>query len=537
MLRQAMSIFMVVCFLMSSCQKTERASSLKRKELRLSISEEPLTLDPRKGGDAISSHLHFMLYEGLTRLNEDGSTTPAQCYQIDVSEDKLTYTFHMGKTRWSNGSTVTSYDFEKAWKDILSPSFPSPNAHLLYPIKGAEAAKKGKISLSEVGIHAPNPNTFIVELAAPTPYFLQMISFCVFFPVNKALDEENPAWAFNAHKNFICNGPFCLSEWKHHNEIIVKKNPLFRVPEEVQLESIRLSIIANEMTSLQMYENGELDFVGHPFSTLPTDAVKSLHQKRELKITPAAATTFIAFNTEKSWFQNENLRKAFAYAMNRQEIVENITQLDETVATEAVPPILKNNRTTVFYTDNKQDLAKAYLKEAISELGISKKDLGQLTFLYSNLDNHHKVAQVLQQQWLQTLGVHVQLQAMEHKTLLDRLSKRDYSFGLTIWRAQYHDPINILERFKLKENTKNYPGWENEEFKQLLNRSALEAAEDRMATLERAEQIFLEELPVAPLYHWSFCYLNRPYLKDIHFSPVGGIFFERLSLHDTAEIR
>ena len=527
-----LTALLIASLYFTSCQKAEKPAPYKSKILRLSLREEPLTLDPRKGGDAVSSHIHFMLYEGLTSLNEDGTVSPAQCYKIDLSSDKKTYTFHLGKTFWSDGSVVNSYDFEKSWKDILSPSFPSPNAHLLYPIKGAERAKKGILPLSEVGIYTPDQNTLIVELETPTPYFLQLVSFCVFFPVSKTLDEQNPFWAFNSHEAFISNGPFCLSEWKHNNEILVRKNPLYRACTTVQLEGIHMSIIASEMTTLQMYENGQLDFIGHPFSDLPADAVSSLHQKQQLKITPAAATTFITFNTENSYFQNENLRKAFAYAINREEIVKNMTQLDEVVATDAVPPLLKNNQIRGFYTDNQKELANECLRKALVELKIHKEDLNQLTYLYSHLENHHKVAQVLQQQWLKNLGVDIKIQALEHKILIDKLCKRDYSFGLTIWRAQYHDPINILERFKYRENVKNYPGWENTEFKKLLDLSATQSLKDRIKTLEKAEELFLSEFPVAPLYHWSFCYLSRPHVKEIHFSPVGGIFFERISLQD-----
>lgn len=528
MFKRFCTVLILPLFFIISCTSTPRANT--QRQLKLSVPEDPQTMDPRKGGDAVSSHLHFMLFEGLTRLHEDGTTAPAQCYDIEISQDQRTYTFHLGRTKWSNGTTVTSYDFEQSWKEILSPSFPAPNAHLFYPIKNAEAAKNGKAPLSSVGIHAPDPGTLVVELQAPTPYFLQLISFCVFFPINTTLDASHPEWPCKVGKSFVCNGPFVLDSWRHHNEIIVKKNPHYRKADEIGLDSIHLSVIANEMTAYQMYENGELDFVGHPFSSIPTEVLVNQHNHGKLKISPAAATTFITFNTQCGPFQNANLRKAFAFAINREEIVMNMTELDEQVATDAIPSILKKGRSDHFFKDNNVPLAHQHLQIALKELGIQKKDLNNLTYCYSNSDSHHKIAQVLQNQWHETLGIRIKLQSMENKMLLDRLTKRHYDFAQTLWRAQYHDPMNILERFKLKHNPKNYAAWENYQFKELLEQSSLLHGEERMEILRRAEKIFLEDLPIAPLYHWNFCYLHKPHVKNIQQSPVGGVFFERLSM-------
>jgi oligopeptide transport system substrate-binding protein len=506
------------------------SSCVKTKELRININGEPHTLDPRKGGDVISSSLHFMLFEGLTSLNPDSTTSFAQAESIDISSDSLVYTFHLRDSLWSDGSPVTAQDFEKSWKDILNPAFPAVNAHLLYPIKNAESAKKGLVPLDQVGIRAKDAKTLVVTLEYPTPYFLQLTSFCVFFPVNSKIDQSFPDWANHVNKNFVSNGPYILKTWKHNDEIVLEKNENYWAKEEVKLNAIRISMVSDEMTALQMYENGELDMIGAPLSPIPVDAFAEFIKKGALQVSPVAGTTICAFNNHQFPFNNENIRKAFSLAINREAIVKNITQLGEVIATGPIPPVLKNNKNRKFFKDNDKKRAQELFQKGLDELNSQPSDL-EITYYYSTSEANHKIAQALQQQWFEVLGIKIKIENLEHKVLSDKLVKRDYGIAQTYWLAQYSDQMNILERYKFKTNPKNYAGWENEEFIQLLNASALhQNPADRMQTLEEAESLFVDLMPVAPIFHSNHAYLLKPYVKGFTLTPIGNIYYTKLYL-------
>lgn len=525
-IQTAVLVACIGIFLGASCQK--KASAVRQNQIsciRLNLKNEPATLDPRKGGDVISSHLHFLLFEGLVRLNKDGSITPAVAESFEISADDTVYTFHLRDLVWSNGSPVTAFDFEKSWKDILDPSFPSLCSYLLYPIKNAEAAKQGKIPLCEVGIVAKDAKTFIVTLEKPTPYFLDLVSFCVFFPVNRQIDEEYPDWAHHAGSHYICNGPFILKEWKHNNEIIVIKNPLYWDQHRVGPNTLHFSMVDNEMTALQMFENGELDMLGEPLSPLPTDALQALKKKITVHNNPVSGTTMITFNVDKFPFNHVKIRKAFAYAIDRESIVKNITQMDEIVATNAVPPILKNNRNRSFFKDADLAQAKTLLEEGMQELGISKNVFDDVTYYYIVSELNHKIAQAIQQQWKSALGVKIKIESLEHKILMDKLVKRDYGFAQSFWMAQYNDQMNILERFKSKRNPKNYPNWENPEYIHLLEDSFYVTGAKRGEILEKAEEIFLNEMPICPIYHRTMPYIVQSYLKNVALTPNSDLIF------------
>lgn len=506
----------IFCFLLLffSCSSSKKDFS-NNKELRLAIAEDPATLDPRKGGDILSTHIQLMLFEGLVKLHSDGSVTPAQCFSYSLSPDRKTYTFTLGRGRWSDGTTVTSYDFAKAWKDILSPSFPAPNAHLLYPILGAKKAKLGLCSPSEIGIYTPDAYTLIVELEAPTPYFLGLISFCTFSPTH----PSDPT---------ISNGPFTLKHHKYNRELVLTKNPYYPEPDVVQLGCIHLSVIRDEMTALYMYEKGEIDLMGSPFFTPPKEAMSAIPEEEILEA-PIAATLCISFNTSRFPFSNKNLRHAFSLAINRKELLSH-TQDREDVALSAVPPCLTKREKKTFPLDNQQERAKYHFTQALKELHLSVSDLEKLLYYcYPASRAEKNLAELLQQQWRSSLGIHVPIKAVERKVFLDNLSHKNYLFAQAIHRAQYCDPLSILERFCHKEDSKNYSSWQHPEYQSLLAIAALQSGEERLSTLEEAEKILLEELPVTPIAHLNLHYLKKPYLCNVELSPAGGIFFERLS--------
>lgn len=521
---------LVLCLaLMVGCNKQPQPTC--KQTLRLNIPTDPSSLDPRKGGDLVSAIFNFLLFEGLVRLGDDEQIHNALAEKVDVSDDNTVYTFHLKPSIWSNGTPVTAWDFEKAWKDILLPEFPSMNAYMLYSIKNAEKAKLGQVSISEVGIRTIDAKTLEVVLEQPTPYFLELVSFCTFFPVNTEFDHTHPEWDTHAVKHMVCNGPFNIKEWKHNNYIILVKNPYYYNAKEILLEEIHFYMVDSETTAMQMFEKKEIDILGQPLMSLSTDAIETLKEQKKLKLFPAPATTFCTFNVDAFPFNNVNIRKAFSYAINRGEIIHNVTQLQEHIALGIIPPILKKSGRTDFFNDDDKKAAKEHFEKGLKELGITREEFPKLNFLYMISDSQHKIAQALQHQWRDVLGVHVVLEGVERKIQIQMLAARNYQFSQSFWKSQYKDPMSIFERFKSKKNVKNYPNWENEKFNELIRLSSeVKSDKERHQLLQEAEEIFMEEMPLTPIFHWNQAYIAQPNIRTYGAGCIGNGFYDRVYL-------
>lgn len=515
----------------ASCDK-KMSKTPKTRYLRINLPGDPKTMDPRKGGDVYSSAMHFLLFEGLTKVSEHSTSDLGIAKKIDLSDDMLTYTFHLRDTQWSNGQPVTAQDFEYSWKTMLSPSFPCPNANLLYPIKNAEKAKNGLVPTSEIGIRVIDSKTLEIVLESPTPYFLNLISFCVFYPVNHNVVRENPKWCDNFNEDFISNGPYKIIKWRHDDEIVLVKNEHYYDKDEVKLAGIHISLVDNENTALEMFKRKELDLLGSPYTNVTIDASNYLAHHNFLNCNKVGKTEFCAFNVNKPPFNNIHIRKAMAYAINRDSVVQTVGMEDEMPAINFVPPVLKKGKNIPFIKSFDPIKAREELEIGLKELNMDLRDFEKITMVYPKYEVSHKIAQVLQQQWRENLGILVKIESVDHVMFLTKTSKKDFDLCQYYWVAQYDDQMNILDRFKKKLNPKNYAGWENEQYIQLLNDSYFVTGDKRDQLLEEAESIIMKEMPIAPIYHGcSYC-IKQPYVKGMFTSAIGSVHLHKIQFED-----
>lgn len=497
-------------------------------EISININTEPPTLNPGLASDATSGSVLRQTFEGLTRINLEGKPEEAMAEKIEVSEDQKEYTFTLREATWSNGDPVTAHDFEYAWKWVLNPANQAQYAYQLYYIAGAEEANLKGGSLDAVGVKAVDDKTLKVTLNNPTPFFLELTAFYTYLPVNSKIAEQNPNWANDAGDQYTSNGPFVMTQWNHSEDIILEKNDKYWDADTVKLTKIEMTMINDPNTELSMFDNGELDWAGAPTGALPTDAMQALKDENRLTTQTIAGTYWYKLNTTVEPFNNVNIRKAFALAINRQEIIDNITQGEQKPAMAIVPPSMFPENEEGYFKDNDVEAAKEYLQKGLAEMGLKDaSELPPVTLSYNTSEAHQKIAQAIQDMWKTNLGVEVTLDNSEWNVYLDKLRNLDYQVGRMGWLGDFNDAINFLELYRDAKGGNNDTGWEHPEFKELLAKSATEAdPEVRQQILKDAEAIFMDEMPVIPIYFYTNNWVQNENLKDVAVSGLGDIQFK-----------
>ncbi len=498
----------------------EKPANAKPQVFRANIVSEPSTADPGLAKDATSGAIIRATFDGLTRFDASAKPVNSVASDVKLSDDKLVYTFTLRDSKWSNGDPVTAHDFVYAWKRALGKTFGAEYAYQLYYIKNAKLIHEGKAKPDELGAKAIDDKTLEVTLENPTPYFLELTAFYTYYPVNQKVVEANPKWA-NEAATHVSNGPFKMTAWEHKSKIVLEKNEHYWDKDVVKLDRIEFAMIEDDNTALSMFENGELDWAGQPLGGLPTDAIPSLKESGKLVVHPKATMYWYKMNTTKGPLSNVKIRKALAYSVDRQTIVDNITQVGQVPTMGMLPQsmIIKKDG---YFKDNDVETAKKLLEEGMKELNLTT--LPPITLSYNPSDRHKKIAEAIQDQWKQKLGIDIKLMVKEAAVHLQDMHELNYEMGRIGWNADFNDPMNYLEMFRDGKTGNNDTGWEDPRYQELLKQSSVETdPEKRKQLFAEAEQIFMDAMPLIPLFTDVDVWVQSDKVKGVQVDGLGFI--------------
>ncbi len=482
---------------------------------------EPQGIDPHIVTGVPEHHILISLCEGLTipNPNPKGSDgyIPGTAESWSISDDGKEYIFKLNKNaKWSNGDPVTADDFVWSWKRILTASLGSQYPDMLYYLVGAYEYHNGQIdNFDEVGVKAIDTHTLKVNLKNPTPFFIGLLSHYSTWPVHKEtvlkhgdIDDRNGEWTRPG--NFVCNGPFQLKTWELNNKIVVEKNPHYYDASMVRLNEIHYYPVSNVMTEDRMFRAGQL----HLTSSMPTQKCPIYIEEKNpnLKIDPYMGTYFYRINTENETLNDVRVRKALAYSIDRQLLVDKVTQCGQIPAYSFTPPGSNGYQPS---TEIPYDPVLA--KQLLAEAGYSSDNpFPKLEILFNTNEGHRKVALAIQQMWQNELGIEVELVNQDWKVYLSREMVGDFQISRAGWIGDYEDPNTFLDLMRPNRGN-NKTGWENMEFDALVEEAnTINDQEKRYELLNEAEKILIDNMPIIPLYTYVRVYQLSPDVKGFN---------------------
>lgn len=487
---------------------------------RMNLSNEPPTLDWSLATDSVSFEVITNLMEGLTEYDEHLQPRPAIAERWEVSSDGMTYLFHLRSgVAWTDGRPVTAHDFVYSWRRLLNPKTAAEYAYFLYDVVNAYDYNTGKITdPSLVGVKALDDKTLAVRLRKPLVYFPSLTTFMVTFPQRQDIVETHgDRWTEPEH--LVTNGPFRLTEWQHEYKLILEANPGYwdgRPP----LDGIEMFIVNELTTALTLYETGDLEMVNLPPEAMATYAGTAEHHRH-----PLLRGYYYGFNVKTPPFHDVRVRRAFAMAIDREEIVR-ILRGGEIPAISWIPPGMFAYNASLGLGF---DPVKA--RRLLSEAGYPNgRGFQPVTAVFNTGPINTLIAENLQSQWKRSLNVEVNLDNMEWKVYLERLNTNPPALFRLGWGADYPDPDNFMVLFTT-DSGNNRTGWGNHRYDALISQAAAEPDPDRRFELyNEAQQILVEQdVPIIPLFIAVQNTLIKPYVKNLKLNAMELLYFKNVS--------
>ena len=479
--------------------------------------------------DAMSFNAITAITDGLTTVDVKGNTIPGIAKSWDVSNNGLTYTFHLRDAKWANGDKVTAQDFVYSWHRIIknagnyaymlgSEGASIKNADSLINLGTAATDER----LNTLGIKATDDKTVVIDLEKNVPYFVGLMSFPCYFPQNQKFVEKCGKNYATKPEYILGNGAYKMTKWIKGNKATFTKNDKYYDAKSVKTKNIEMYLVQDPKTAAQNFDNGKVDY-----ATINSTLVDKYKGKDTFKTIREGYLAYLICNFKADTTANKNLRHALSYAINRKDLCDNILKDGSQPATGFVPAQLCKSPSGKDFREESGKYVDYDVKKAQEYLDAAKKELGTDTItvdlLYGTDESPMDTfAEYLQGSFTKLKGLKVNMVATVKKDrIYNREASGNFQIACTRWAPDYADPTTFLNVLA-SSNSNNYGKWENAQYNSLLKQAQNETdVNKRWNELLEAEKVMMDDMPNIPVVQTGTAALQAKNVKGLVHNTVS----------------
>lgn len=495
--------------------------------------DEHSSFDPQVAEDTMGAMHARNLFEGLLNQDADGNLIPGVAERYEASEDNKTYTFYLREdAKWSNGEQVKAGDFVFAWKRAVDPELASPYAWYMeiMSIENGGAIIAGEMDPEALGIRAIDDTTLEIKLEDALPYFPSMVTHATTFPVHPATVEEfGDEWT--KPENMVSNGAYKLTTHVVNERVEMVRNENYWDNEDTIIDEVISIVVPDVNQALIRWKADEFDWL----EEVPTGQFKSLQEEfpNEIFATPRLCSYYYYVNLRDDapeFLRDERVRKALAYAIDRNVITDQILQAGQFPAYTFTPGATANFEVPdVAWANMTQEELDAEAVRLLEEAGYA--DGFEVEILYNTSESHKTVATAISQMWKTKLGVDAKLNNLEWTTYLTERSEGNFELSRAGWCGDYNEASTFLDLMR-SESGYNDGKYVNLEVDSLMDEA--KSLADPNPNYTRVEEIIADEMAVLPIYHYTFNIALKDDVKGWPFYNVEGNWYAK-DLYKVAE--
>ncbi len=503
--------------------KSERAVDYATNTITLALSSEPPQLDSTRATDMVSGMLLGHVMEGLLRYGPDNDLIAGMAESWDVGQMGGTFKIRQDAF-WSNGTQVTAHDFVFAWRTAVNPETASQYAFILFPIKNAQSINNGEMPLTDLGAKAVDDFTLEVELERPTPYFLKLLAFPTYFPINEEFYNSTDGRYGADAEDLLYNGPFEITRWVHDASIRLDKNETYWNEEQTKLDALDFAyIISDANATLNLFATEKIVYAGLNSENLE----RALKNRWRIKQHVDGSVFFLEINhLPERITSNYNLRKALQLVHDPAELVYKVMKLPGNLPGESLFPVWLKGVNGNFrdeypgpkYVPN-EEKAREHLALALEELGV--EELPPLMLLAGDNPVSNKQSEYYQSVYKEKLGIDVKIDKQIFKQRLAKMTSGDFDLVAAGWGPDYDDVLTFGDLFA-SWNLNNRGHYVNEELDRhvAIAQSSSDPVE-RMEAMDRVQQILHDDVAILIQYERGSVYVSDDRVQGVTRRSVG----------------